>query len=308
MTTKIDGTKGIVFPDTTEQASKGITQVDADARYVNLTGDTMAGNLTAPKLIAGLGHNVVLDAGGSGPAVSRIGFYSDNSGYSLEMRSGATGFENPVARFYDDGRLRLKPNPAGVPDIASPLYGMISYTLANVTSNLHSIVQNGGALNLGYYWEGGVGEGSVIQSVNTANLSADRSLGISCSTFSQNGNLVTTAAGNTSDRRTKENIEGLSGALDKVLRLRPVTFTFKQEYQFNRVGTQFGVIADEIEQVVPEIVHIDATYAGDLGRDEPDRIKSVDYISLVPILTAAIQELSAKLDAALTRVAELEAR
>lgn len=81
----------------------------------------------------------------------------------------------------------------------------------------------------------------------------------------------------TSDRRLKENVHTVDSALEKVMKLRGV--------YFNRKDTDkrsIGVIAQEIEEVLPEVVHTD---------DTPEQMKSVSYGSIIGLLIEAIKEL-----------------
>jgi hypothetical protein len=68
--------------------------------------------------------------------------------------------------------------------------------------------------------------------------------------------------------------------LGTVNRLRGVKFNWK-----NNGDSAIGVIAQELEQVLPQLVHTG-----------PDGIKRVSYDSLVPVLIEAIKELSSKVD------------
>jgi hypothetical protein len=56
-----------------------------------------------------------------------------------------------------------------------------------------------------------------------------------------------------SDRRLKQNIKPLTGALDNLLRLKGVTFDWRtpEDHGVNERGTQTGFIAQEVEQVFP---------------------------------------------------------
>lgn len=102
-----------------------------------------------------------------------------------------------------------------------------------------------------------------------------------------------------SDYRLKDNIEPMSGALDKVSQLKPVTFQWKSD------GTNGqGFIAHELQAVVPECV---AGEKDAVDADGNPSYQGVDTSFLVATLTAAIQELSNKLDAAEARIATLEA-
>ncbi len=89
------------------------------------------------------------------------------------------------------------------------------------------------------------------------------------------GTVAVANAWNTfSDRRFKENIISYDGALDKVLALNPVNFTWKKS------GTHdIGFIAQEVKDVIPEVVAQDS-----------NGYYSVNYARLVAPAIAAIQE------------------
>ena len=93
------------------------------------------------------------------------------------------------------------------------------------------------------------------------------------------GNLV--ATGNVtaySDARLKTDVDTIENALDKVTKLRGVSYT--------KLDTQergIGVIAQEIEEVIPEVVQ-DGAY------------KSVAYGNIVGVLIEAIKELKSEID------------
>ena len=81
-----------------------------------------------------------------------------------------------------------------------------------------------------------------------------------------------------SDERLKSNIETLKGGLEKVEQLRGVTYTRDER-------DNIGVIAQEVEKVLPEIV---------LTADDEMGTKSVDYSRITAVLIEAVKELSAK--------------
>ena len=112
----------------------------------------------------------------------------------------------------------------------------------------------------------------IAQAGNTAKITLDTS-----------GNF--TAVGNVtaySDITLKENIETIPNALDKVLNLRGV--------EFDRIDKEdntheIGVIAQEVEEVIPEVVLTDT-----------EGIKSVAYGNLVGLLIESIKELKAEVN------------
>lgn len=62
---------------------------------------------------------------------------------------------------------------------------------------------------------------------------------------------------NSSDRRLKKNIRDLSGSLEKLLQLRPVTFEYRDPEAINELdGERIGMIAQEVEAVFPDWVSV----------------------------------------------------
>ena len=115
--------------------------------------------------------------------------------------------------------------------------------------------------------------------------------------ISQNG--TTAVAYNTSsDYRLKENIVPMTGALDKVAQLKPVTYTWKAD---NSAGQ--GFIAHELQAVVPDCV----TGEKDAVDAEGKPIyQGVDTSFLVATLTAAIQEQTIIINDLKARIETLE--
>ena len=85
----------------------------------------------------------------------------------------------------------------------------------------------------------------------------------------------------TSDQRLKDNITLIPNALDKVISISGNTFNWNEKS--NKKGKEVGVIAQEILEVLPEVVTV---------RD--NGYLAVNYEKLVPLLIEAIKELSDK--------------
>ena len=98
-------------------------------------------------------------------------------------------------------------------------------------------------------------------------------------------------ANKSSDRRLKKYIKNIPNALEKVSQINGVTFEWKKTDEkmkkevHSHEGHDVGVIAQEVEEVLPEIV---AT------RD--NGYKAVYYEKLVPLLIEAVKELKAEVD------------
>jgi hypothetical protein len=134
-----------------------------------------------------------------------------------------------------------------------------------------------------------------------------------------NGELYSNGQYITSDISTKENITTISSSLDKVLKLRGVTFDSKfankedivvsknneedthiapeiaKQMNSEKIRKRMGVVAQEVEKVVPEAVR--TTHTG---------TKAVAYAELVGLLIEAIKEQTGIISAQGTKIKELE--
>jgi hypothetical protein len=94
-----------------------------------------------------------------------------------------------------------------------------------------------------------------------------------------------------SDERLKENIKPIPWALDKIQKINGVTFDWKplteeqKIYIHGHEGSDIGVIAQEIEKVLPEVV---------ITRD--NGFKAVKYEKIVALLIEAIKEQQSEID------------
>lgn len=91
--------------------------------------------------------------------------------------------------------------------------------------------------------------------------------------------LYATNINQASDARLKENVQTVVDAVGTIQKLRGVSFNWK-----NNKNKSYGVVAQELEQVIPELVS-----------ELMDR-KSVNYIALIGILIEAIKEQQKQID------------
>jgi hypothetical protein len=125
---------------------------------------------------------------------------------------------------------------------------------------------------------------SVGASVLNINPSGINVTGIITSTSVSTGNVVSSGIVTAqdfdalSDINYKENINTVNNALLKVEQLRGVKFDWKESG-----NPSYGVIAQELEQVLPELVH---------GNDP----KTVNYNGIIGVLIEAIKELKAEVE------------
>ena len=117
-----------------------------------------------------------------------------------------------------------------------------------------------------------------------------------------------------SDERLKENIKPIPSALSKLLTLRGVTYNsneLAEQYGYMDKKEQVGVIAQEVEKVLPQIV-VPAPF--DIAQDADgneysksgENYKTVQYDKLVPLLIEAIKEQQETIINLQRRIEDLE--
>ena len=131
--------------------------------------------------------------------------------------------------------------------------------------------------------------GSTIHSGSSGDYQFN-SIGVGTAASTVAGEIRATAditAFYSSDIRLKENIHPILHALEKVKSISGNTYDWKEGFDeiHSHKGNDIGVIAQEIEAVLPQIV---------TNRD--NGYKAVQYEKIIPLLVEAIKELSAKID------------
>jgi hypothetical protein len=183
----------------------------------------------------------------SGPSLTSFNLTADNTG-NLSM----------------NGQLRVGASAT------SGAAGSINAT-GNVTTTAQILVGTGAP----------VGAAGSINAIGNVTTTAQILVGTGAASgapgsITATGNITGLDLIATSDRRVKDNIQTVDSALDKVLNLRGVYFTRKGSEKRN-----LGVIAQEIEEFLPEVVFTD---------DSPEQMKSVAYGNIIGLLIEAIKE------------------
>ena len=83
----------------------------------------------------------------------------------------------------------------------------------------------------------------------------------------------------TSDAKMKKDIVALDCGLDELLRLAPVSFNWKD----GKDGRQFGLVAQAVQDVIPEAV---------VRGDDAERLLGLKYSALIPVIINAIASLN----------------
>ena len=113
---------------------------------------------------------------------------------------------------------------------------------------------------------------------------------ISGSSISSSGDILADGdviAYNSSDERLKDNIEVIQGSLDKIGEIRGVEFDWndKSPGWAQERGHDVGVIAQEVQKIIPEIVI-----------ERKNGYLGVDYKRIVPLLIESIKELKQEVE------------
>jgi hypothetical protein len=106
---------------------------------------------------------------------------------------------------------------------------------------------------------------------------------------------------NGSDARIKEDVAPIASGLDVVEKLNPVTYRYKESWSKDQ-SVQTGFIAQELLTALEGQAYVD----GVVQKGGSEGYYSVAYQNIIPILTKAIQELKAELDATKAEVAALK--
>jgi phage baseplate assembly protein gpV len=113
-------------------------------------------------------------------------------------------------------------------------------------------------------------------------------------TFFSNGSAGgTTTWSNDSDIRLKKNISTISSALDKVIHLHGVNYEWK-ETENHAEGLQMGFIAQEVKEIIPEVVDSNGDYY------------SMQYAPITALLVEAIKEQQQQMEKQQQQIEELK--
>lgn len=200
--------------------------------------------------------------------IFEIGNGEDNSNRSTALtilKNGNMGINTPQPEY----KLTVEHET-----ISSPGFGsegvMIKNNGTNDRSWYHYVVNNTGNYN---WYQGGTNSPKAAVDVTT-------------------GNWVPG-----SDKRIKSNIQSLNSKkeLSKLMQVRPTSYQFKGA---ENQRTAYGVIAQELQEVYPEMVI-------EMGEEKGQQL-GVSYTELIPVLISAVQEQQAIIEELKERIETLE--
>ncbi len=149
---------------------------------------------------------------------------------------------------------------------------------ARVTAN-NALVLGDGTVNVGI---------GVTAPVNKLDVAGDIRIGTGSNGCVMDRSGTVIAGTCSSDARLKQNVQPFDPVLEQLFHLQPVHFDWKTEdYPELHLGTSrsFGLIAQEVEKVLPELVTTDER-----------GFKAVKYSQLPLLLLQAVRELKAEND------------
>lgn len=197
----------------------------------------------------------------SGASNTGVGFYA--------LEANSTGKNNVALGYYG-----LRANTTGSNNIAVGYNALAGVTtgIANMGLGTNAGIHvAAGSANIEIANPGATSDDHVIRigTVQTKTFIA----GIKGAPLS-GATVVVSASGQLgvikSSARYKKNIRTLDDTSDKLAQLRPVSYEYKTEPGV----THFGLVAEEVDKVLPELVI----------RDEKNRPDSVQYQELIPLL------------------------
>jgi hypothetical protein len=294
----VDGTnKSLIFQDS------GIADTFEVAAY-SASGRTRNLQINAANLIFGTG------ASGGSSSTERMRISSTgvvgiaaapNAGYSADYKLQVgveTSTNGIMIRGSSSGIGKLSfdagTNGEGLGRIwyDYSVNSLLFYTSSNGTNSFERIrITSGGAINiLGSYFIANSGTGYRF------NNQAD-----SFNNFiiSDNGNASLRGAltQNASDERLKNNIKIIPNAIDKIKQLKGVSFEWNQELYETSRTTDIGVIAQDIQKVLPDAVSLAPfdTNFDDYTSKSGENYLTVYYEKIIPLLIEGIKEQENKI-------------
>ena len=138
-----------------------------------------------------------------------------------------------------------------------------------------------------------IGDSAIVSTSNTIQLG-----NTSVSNVKTSGTMTASSHISTSDKRLKRNIAPLQNSIAAIMQLKPVSYEKKSSLSSTNYSIkENGFIAQELQKVMPSLV-IEGT--------DKDKLLSVNYTALIPVLTKAIQEQQKAIQAQQKQIEELK--
>jgi hypothetical protein len=288
-------------------AGQLLVSAGADAPvYTNTSSIYVGRAVLADDLFGGTANQILYQVGANdtgfvvAPTVAATYLQWSGSGFTWTSSTGPVGPSGPSG-------------PPGDPFGGGTFTGKAIFRVAGIDMGVNNSSQieinnaGNGACNISFHRESAFGAHFGLDTDNwfsTRGWSSGSSgyTNMRTGTLSATGEVRATSeiTAYYSDRRLKDNIEVITDALGKVRALSGVTYTGNQlakQFGYDIEKRQVGVLADEVEAVLPEIIRpapfdIDAHGNSISG----ENYKTVQYEKIVPLLIEAIKELSLEIE------------
>lgn len=261
-----------------------VTTSTLDSSFVNSSYSTL-GVATATTVNATIGNIV------TGVVTTLTGTNISYSGIStlsgIKVSSGVVTAVSGIVTYYGDGsNLTGKIDGVGINtvggvvgtsvttlDLRGAGISTVTVTAGIATINILGGVP-GGTNNQVQYNNAGAFDGSSNFTFDGSSVVVGSAVTLNSNGISVSGIVTATDFNSTSDANLKENVQTFENALEVVSELRGVRFDWKKDQK-----PSVGVIAQELEEVLPELV----------SDTDP---KTVNYNGIIGVLIEAIKELS----------------
>jgi hypothetical protein len=212
---------------------------------------TLLANTADENTATGAGALLSNTVGTQNTATGAFALFNNTEG-SNNVANGAGALQSNTSGNFNIavGKSALSGNTTGIANIAVGDFALFHSTTgsSNVALGSNSGVNVTTANNVICLGANAVGE-NVNSSCYISNIFAKMSAGGINVLVNSNGKLGTTV----SSQRFKDDIKPMERASEALLALKPVTFRYKKE--IDPAGTsQFGLVAEEVEKVNPDLV------------------------------------------------------
>jgi hypothetical protein len=275
--------------------------VAAEAQWVNCSGNSFGNNC--------LGYSTLpANSGSYNTVFANYSMHSNTSGggnaalgaYALNQNT--TGTSNTAA-----GYQTLYSNTSGYFNTAAGIESLYSVTTG--TGNVGIGYAGGYNLTTGNYNidignEGSSGDDDVIRIGGSSGYGSGGFYagGIFGATVSSGDGIeVLIGSGGqlgtvNSSIRFKKDVNNMGTASDRLFQLRPVTYRYKQAYANGSNPIEYGLIAEEVAQVYPDLV----------VKSADGQIQTVQYQKLTPMMLNELQKEHKLLEEQQAKIEQLE--
>ena len=231
------------------------------------------------------------NTGGYNTAAGTLALSANQNG-GVNVANGYSALQANISGFYNValGGFALGNNSGGSYNVATGANALYYNKSSNNTATGHQALQNNttGGNNVALGYQAGenltTGSNNIVIGAGLLGNSADANItrigkttqkkvfigGISGKTVASGVGVIINSSGQLgtvqSSARFKDDIKPMDKASEAILKLKPVTFHYKEELDPDKIP-QFGLIAEQVEKINPDLV----------VRDEDGKVTTVRY-------------------------------